>query len=148
MQLDAIRFDLTLDSLHGFAKQSLDDLTWHLLTTHTPYRYALPSTVETQLARLRFSQTGKRKTGTSKGQPRSTNYGTGIGTRQKKSLDRVLESEHLPSTAPAPPDEQCVITELHLEAFTKDLQTESRKPRRQQGRKLDTAELPTLAQSA
>jgi transposase len=123
-------------------------LVWHLLTTHTPYRYALPSTVATKLARLRVSQTGKRKTGTSKGQPRSPNYGTGVGTRQKKSLARVLESEHLPSTTNAPPGEQRVIAELQLQSFVKEIQTESRKPRRRQDRKLDTAELPTLAQSA
>ncbi|MGD9584503.1 MAG: hypothetical protein AB7V26_12655 [Lysobacterales bacterium] len=89
----------------------------------------MPSTVETKLARLRVSQTGKRKTGTGKGQPRSPNYGTGIGTRQKKSLDRVLESEQLPTTTPAPPGEQRFLAERQLDAFARSLQTESRKPK-------------------
>lgn len=122
-------------------------LVWHLLTKKTPYRYAIPATVETKLARLRVSQTGKRKTGSSKGQPRSVNYGSGSGTRQQKSLDRVLASEQLPITTQAPPGEQRMIGELQLEPFTQTLQSESRKPRRLHDRKRDTAALATTAQS-
>ena len=123
-------------------------LVWHLLTKKTPYRYAIPATVESKLARLRVSQTGKRKTGSTKGQPRSPNYGSGVGTRQKKTLDRVLASEQLPATTQAPLGEQRIINELQLESFAKDIQSESRKPRRQQDRKRGTAALATPAQSA
>ena len=123
-------------------------LVWHLLTQKTPYRYAIPATVETKLARLRVSQTGKRKTGTTTGQPRAANYGSGLGTRQKKSLDRVLASEQLPTTTTAPKGEQRIITELALDSFAQDLQTDSRKPRRRQDRKPDAAGLPTTAKSA
>lgn len=77
-------------------------LVWHLLTHNTPYRYAIPTTVETKLARLRVSQQGKRKSGSAKGTTRTAAYGTGKGTRLQRGLNAALESEGLPVTMPAP----------------------------------------------
>ncbi|NLG27139.1 MAG: IS110 family transposase [Chloroflexi bacterium] len=105
-------------------------LAWHLLTRGAPYRYALPRTIETKLARLRVSQKGRRTTGPTKGQPRPANYGTGIGTRRKKALDAALQDEQLPPTAPAPAGETRVLSELKLRAFAEGLQYETRVPRR------------------
>lgn len=106
-------------------------LTWHLLTRNTPYRYALPATVETKLARLRVSQQGRRPSGSRKGQPRPQTHGNGTGgTRRKKSLDAALASEHLPPTTPAPKGEQSIIVGLHLTDFAQNLQRETRVPRR------------------
>lgn len=104
-------------------------LTWHLLTQRQPYRYALPTTVATKLARLRVSQQGRRTGGTPKGQPRSANYGSGAGTRQRKALDTVLTEEHLPTATAAPPAEAHVLAELGLTAFAEDLQRTRRVPR-------------------
>jgi transposase len=102
-------------------------LVWHLLTHRTPYRYAIPSTVETKLARLRVSQQGKRKSGPAKAsvktearpEPlhgdaspiadggRTTHAATPPSarppkTRLRKSLDRVLADEHLPMPRDTP----------------------------------------------
>jgi transposase len=104
-------------------------LVWHLLTHKTPYRYALPATVETKLARLRVSQQGKRKSGPAKGQPPSSLYGTGLRSRKRKSLDQTLHCEGLPLTSNAPPGEQRVIQEAKLDAFVASLHTETRVPR-------------------
>lgn len=105
-------------------------LVWHVLTRGAPYRYALPRTIETKLARLRVSQQGKRRTGLAKGQPRPANYGTGIGTRRKKALNAALQEEGLPSTTPAPEGERWVIAKLQLSAFAESLQRETRVLRR------------------
>lgn len=123
-------------------------LAWHLLTTRTPYRYAVPSTVATKLARLRVSQQGRRKTGPTKGQPRSAAYGTGHGTRLCRSLNGALAKEQLPICTPAPQGEQRVIEQMRLSTFAANLQREQRVPRRSTGRKPDCVELPTPRQSA
>lgn len=105
-------------------------LAWHLLTRGSPYRYALPGTVETKLARLRVSQQGKRRATSSKGMPRAAAYGTGAGTRRKKSLDAALASERMPRTTAAPAGERRIIAALRLTEFAHRLQTESRAPRK------------------
>mgnify|MGYP001317297279 CR=1 FL=1 len=104
-------------------------LAWHVLTRKAPYRYAVPATIETKLARLRVSQQGKRRTGIAKGQPRSANYGTGVGTRRKKALDATLTAEQLPATTPAPTAEQRLIDRWQLTQFACQLQEESRTSR-------------------
>lgn len=123
-------------------------LAWHLLTTNTPYRYAIPSTVETKLARLRVSQQGPRKSGPTKGQSRSAAYGTGNGTRLRRSLNGALANEHLPICTAAPAGEQRVIEHMGLRDFAIDLQHERRVPQWSTGRKADCVELPTQRQSA
>ncbi len=120
-------------------------LVWHLLTHQTPYRYAVPATVETKLARLRVSQQGKRKSGTKKGQPRPDAYGTGHGSRLRRSLDAALQNEGLPATTPAPVAEQRVIARLGVSHFVQRIQTTTRTPRC--AAKPETAP-QTLAQAA
>jgi transposase len=104
-------------------------LAWHLLTQRQPYRYALPTTVESKLRKLRVSQQGKRKRGPKSGQPRSQNYGTGARTWQKKSLNSVLEQEQLPTTAPAPSGEARLIRQLGLTRFARGVQRSERLPK-------------------
>jgi transposase len=125
-------------------------LAWHLLTQRAPYRYALPTTVETKLARLRVSQQGKRRPGSRKGIPRPPNYGTGAGTRQKKTLDAVLGSEGLPTTGAAKPAEQRIIDNLGLADFTRALQEPGRVARKRSATPQSaarTAQAPTGATS-
>jgi transposase len=105
-------------------------LAWHVLTRKTPYRYALPATVETKLARLRVSQQGRRHSGPAKGQPRSSNYASGTPTRRRKSLDAALEYEQLPRTTPAAAGERRIIAAMRLGAFADGLRLERRLPRR------------------
>jgi transposase len=108
-------------------------LAWHLLIHRQPYRYALPTTVQNKLTRLRVTQQGKRKSGPKNGQPRSQNYGSGARTRFKKALNTVLEQEHLPAAGPAPRGELRVIRELGLTKLARNVHRAERprlKPRR------------------
>jgi transposase len=104
-------------------------LAWHLLTDRQPYRYALPTSVETKLTRLRVSQKGKRKTGPKSGQPRSENYGSGARTRLKKALNTVIEQEQLPAVGPAPDGELRVIQQLGLTQFARSIHSVERLPK-------------------
>jgi transposase len=104
-------------------------LLWHLLTHQTPYRYAIPSTVQTKLARLRVSQQGKRKSGPTRQQPRPAAYGTGHSTRLCRSLNATLRNEGLPAASPAPAAETRIVDALGLTPFVQRLQTTTRVPR-------------------
>jgi hypothetical protein len=110
--------------------RKLTVLAWHLLSKRQPYRYALPTTVEGKLAKLRVSQVGPRARGSRKGVPRSNTYGSGVWTREKKALDTVLRDEGLPATVPAAPGEQRIIHELGLTDFARSLQQPGRVPRK------------------
>jgi hypothetical protein len=109
---------------------------WHMLMNREPYRYAAPLTVANKLSRLRVSATGeKRKRGSSKGLPRSENYGTGERTRKIPSLAEVYEREGLPQAKPL---EELSRGELHMlrktesMKFAEQIQLESRVPRKKQ----------------
>jgi transposase len=101
-------------------------LAWHLLTSRTPYRYALPSSLQTKLQRLRVSQQGRRKSGPKAGQPRAASYGCGQRTRQRKSLNRVLADESLPTVGSPPPGEARFIKQIGLSRFANSLQKTTR----------------------
>jgi hypothetical protein len=81
-------------------------IAWHVLTTGEPYRYAIPRTTQTKLARLRVAATrSRRRGGSPKGAPRSGRYGTGQGLRTIPSLDLLYASEGIPPLQSAAPGE-------------------------------------------
>jgi transposase len=81
--------------------RKLVTIAWHMLHNNEPYRYAVPSTLDAKFARLRILATGeKSKRGSSKGTPRSANYGTGIRTRAVPGLAEIYLREGLPANVP------------------------------------------------
>jgi transposase len=101
-------------------------LCWHLLSHREPYRYALPATVEAKFARLRGTQQNRRPVGPKKGTVRPAQYGSGVRTRKRQSLDEVLSREGLPVTQTPPPAETRVVKELGLFDFTRRIQRSDR----------------------
>jgi transposase len=74
---------------------------YHMLKNREPYRYAVPLSTQTKLARLRVRATGKRRRrGTPAGTPRSDRYGTGESVRTVPSLQQVCVAEELPPPTP------------------------------------------------
>jgi len=105
-------------------------VAWHMLTSNQPYRYALPSTTQAKLARLRVTATGRRRRGgTPKGAPRPANYGSGIGTRKVPSLREVYAAEGIPEISAAPPGEARAIRRAKASKFVDSIQRSHRKPR-------------------
>lgn len=95
-------------------------IAYHLLRNREPYRYALPESTRAKLVRLRVRATGKRRrTSTSKGTPRSDNYGTGHSVVNVPSLRQLCETEELP--LPTSP-EDLPAGELHHLARTETLE--------------------------
>lgn len=109
-------------------------IAWHMLTHSEPYRYALPRTTQTKLAKLRVETTGKRRRGgNAKGAPRSTAYGTGRGTRSIPSRDQVYAAEGLPPCHPLPPGERRVLSDVGAAGFLENISKPRRVSRRPAG---------------
>lgn len=81
---------------------------WQMLIKNEPYRYAIPRSTETKLARLRVKATGVcRKRGPAKGQkPKAKLPG---GSRTIKALAAVCQSEGLPTPHSLTPGEQHTV---------------------------------------
>jgi transposase len=85
-------------------------IAWHMLRHNEPYRYALPRTTETKLARLRVRGTGQqRRSGPPKGQKCVAKLPGGGGSRTIKSLDGVYAVEGLPARQPLSAGEQRTV---------------------------------------
>jgi hypothetical protein len=81
--------------------RKLVTIAFHMLKNNEPYRYAVPRSTDTKLARMRVKATGeRRRTGLPKGQPRPKAYGSGVRTRTVPALDTIYEREGLPPIAP------------------------------------------------
>ena len=77
------------------AARKLAMIGWLMLKSNEPYRYAIPRSTETKLAKLRVKATGqKRKSGTPKGAKRQALLPG--GGRTIKSLAAICQSEGLP----------------------------------------------------
>jgi transposase len=98
------------------AARKLAMIAWLMLMRNEPYRYAIPRSTETKLARLRVKASGqKRKTGTPKGAKREALLPG--GGRSIKSLAAVCQSEGLPQPRELAPGEQRTVEAAGCEAF-------------------------------
>jgi transposase len=126
--------------------RKLITIAWHMLKNNEPYRYAVPRSTDTKLARLRVKATGERRRGgTPKGQPRHEHYGTGKATRAVPALDTIYEREGLPKTAPLPNGEIRMLREQRLLKHLEQTSRPQRVPRRAQPTAAPQAAKPAAA---
>jgi len=89
---------------------------WTMLHTNEPYRYAIPKSTESKLAKLRVKATGeKRKAGVRKGVKAVAKLPG--GSRTVKSLTQVLASEGLPAPRPLSGGEQRTVAAADCQAY-------------------------------
>jgi transposase len=108
-------------------------IAYFILKNREPYRYALPASSQTKLARLRVRVTGqKRRGGTPKGAPRPADYGSGKSTRRIPSLPEVCLREQLPPPTPLddlPPGEHKHLKTTAALPYVQQIQQVQRIPR-------------------
>ena len=89
---------------------------WMMLKSNEPYRYAIPKSTETKLAKLRVNATGeRRKGGAGKGVKAAAKLPG--GSRTVKSLAQVLASEGLPEPRPLSHGEQRTVAAADCQAY-------------------------------
>jgi transposase len=89
---------------------------WLMLKTNEPYRYAIPKSTESKLAKLRVKATGERRKG---------GAGKGVkavaklpgGSRTVKSLAQVLAGEGLPEPRPLSSGERRTVAAADCKAY-------------------------------
>jgi transposase len=102
------------------AARKLVVIAWHMLTTGQPYRYAVPKSTATKLARLRIRATGRR---------RKSGLGKGIKCQAKlpggsvtiKPLAEIYRLEGLPTIAPPAAAEQRALDQSDAAPFIASL---------------------------
>jgi transposase len=109
--------------------RKLAAIGWQMLTANEPYRYAVPRSTETKLARLRVAATGqRRKSGPPKG-VKGTAKLPG-GSRTIKSLTDLCRAEGLPPTRPLARGERRTVERAGCEAFARQIVETQVVPRR------------------
>jgi transposase len=89
---------------------------WTMLKANEPYRYAIPKSTESKLAKLRVKATGeKRKGGAGKGVKAAAKLPG--GSRTIKSLAQVFASEGLPEPRPLSSGEQRTVAAAGCQAY-------------------------------
>jgi len=112
--------------------RKLATIAWQMLTKNEPYRYAIPRSTETKLAKLRVKATGqRRKTGPCKGTPpKALLPGTPGGSRQIKSLAALCQSEGLPPPKALSAGERRTVRSAGASKFVAEIAKTRRVPRR------------------
>jgi transposase len=110
--------------------RKLVTIAWHMLKNGEPYRYAQPAVTEGKLARLRVRGGGERRKASTKGQPRTTSYGSGKRTRRVPGLPEVYEREGLPAIRELSAGEQRTIRSTGTKRYVDSIQHEQRIERR------------------
>jgi transposase len=111
------------------AARKLAAIAWWMLTRNEPYRYAIPKSTETKLAKLRVMVTGKRrKAGGSKGAKRQTLLPA--GSRRVRSLAGVCASEGLPEPRSLSAGERRTVAAAGCETFVAQIAAVQVVPRR------------------
>ncbi len=106
-----------------------------MLKNDEPYRYAIPRSTETKLARLRVRVTGrKRRGGVRRGQKAAAKLPA--GSRTIKSLDRIYAEEGLPARRQQlPPGEAKMLEQTATSSFVHSTQHDQLVPRRGSSRR-------------
>jgi transposase len=114
------------------AARKLAVIAWRMLTTGEPYRYALPRSTETKLARLRVKATGERRRGGSPKGQKSLPLQPGQlgGSRTIKPLAQVGQSEGLPQPRELSPGEQRTVAATGSTEFVATIGAAQVLPRR------------------
>jgi transposase len=105
------------------AARKLAMIGWLMLKSNEPYRYAIPRTTETKLAKLRVKATGeRRKSGPPKGvktQPKLPPAASGESRKSRtiKSLAALCQSEGLPPPKTLSAGEQRTVAAAGCEAY-------------------------------
>jgi transposase len=121
------------------AARKLAAIGWRMLHQNEPYRYAVPRSTETKLARLRVKATGRRRKG---GSPKGTKCTAKLpgGGRSIRALSEVCRVEGLPSPRALSPGERRTVQAAGCEAFVAQIAQTQVVPRRSRRR---TQEAPT-----
>jgi hypothetical protein len=121
-------------------------IAWLMLKNNEPYRYAIPRSTETKLAKLRVKATGqRRKSGTPKGAKRQTLLPG--GGRTIRSLAAVCQSEGLPEPRELSNGERRTVESAGCQAFvaetaaTQVLPRSSRRPTTASGKSTGSSSL-------
>jgi hypothetical protein len=102
------------------AARKLAMIAWLMLKNNEPYRYAIPRSTETKLAKLRVKATGqRRKSGTPKGVKCQAKLPG--GSRTIKSLAAVCQSEGLPEPRGLSTGERHTVESAGCEAFVAEI---------------------------
>jgi len=111
------------------AARKLALIGWMMLAQNEPYRYAIPKSTESKLARLRVKATGKRRRG---GSPKGTKAAAKLpgGSRTIRSLSEVCRSESLPAPQPLAPGERQTVRRAGCGAFLRQIAQRQVVPRR------------------
>ncbi|MGC9371661.1 MAG: IS110 family transposase, partial [Paracoccaceae bacterium] len=111
------------------AARKLAVIAWQMLVTGEPYRYAIPRTTETKLARLRVKATGERR---KSGSPKGTKCTAKLpgGSRTIRSLEQVCQAEGLPTPRALSPGEKRTVHEAGCEALVATIAAAQVVPRR------------------
>ncbi len=124
------------------AARKLAMIAWTMLMRNEPYRYAIPRSTETKLAKLRVKATGqRRKGGTAKGAKRQALLPG--GGRSIKSLAAICQSEGLPPPQAPAAGERRTIAAAGCESFVAQVTATQVVPRVAHRRQTVT-EPPTL----
>lgn len=104
-------------------------IAWHMLSRNEPYRYAVPRSTETKLARLRVQATGQRRKGGSGKGVKATAKLPG-GSKTIKPLDVIYHQEGLPLRQPLRAGELKMLKETDCEEFVRQIAQQQIVPRR------------------
>jgi transposase len=112
-------------------------LSWHLLTTGLPYRYAKPDTVAGKLSKLRIAGTGmRRRTGVRKGiDTRVMRPAEEQNMKRTPSLNDVLAKEGLPAPTPPKKGDRRILERTGCLDYFESLQQERVRPRKSSKRR-------------
>ncbi|MGB8296742.1 MAG: IS110 family transposase [Polyangia bacterium] len=111
------------------AARKLAMIGWLMLKSNEPYRYAIPRSTETKLARLRVKATGERR---KSGPPKGTKAKAKLpgGSRTIKSLTAICQSEGLPAPRELSGGERRTVESAGCEALVAQVAAAQVVPRR------------------
>jgi hypothetical protein len=111
------------------AARKLAMIAWLMLKSNEPYRYAIPRSTETKLAKLRVKATGQRRKG---GSPQGVKSQAKLpgGGRTIRSLAAVCHSEGLPEPRALSSGERRTVESAGCETFVAEAAATQVVPRR------------------